>query len=241
MHIKNITFIFASTKQTNIFMQHLSNLKYKDKVGIFPYGEANEKQTNREFKLSCLDPYVLNFKKLKCLTLAADNLTFEQMIVDRFNNVSVIDSYEYNKEVYLHGLPKYEQIRKKNRNIHYKNDNIFNAKFNKYDVIDLDLCGSFTINLMNEIIASCQKFEQGFIFLTITKEVRRSLLIDNIKDYGANSLQEFRDEMFAKYLKKLCGLDEYCKPYEYANKSVNKKAKTMVTFVFTKNIEIKGK
>jgi hypothetical protein len=215
--------------------------KYEDRVGIYRYGNADEKQTNREFKLDCLNPYVLNFKELKVLTLAADSLTFEQMIIDRFMNASVIDAYEYNEEVYLQGLPKYKQIRKRNRIIHYKNDNIFNAKFGKYDVIDLDLCGSFTINLVNELLAAFQQFEQGFIFLTMTKNVRRSLLVDNIQDYGAESLQEFRDKVFAKYLKKHCGLDEFCKPYEYANKSVSKKAMEMVTFVFTKNIEIKGK
>ena len=212
-------------------MANLATLEYKDRVGYFPYAHAIEKQECREFKLKCIKPY--GSKVNSFLTLAADSLSFEEMIVKTFKKASV-DAYERDVRVYKQGLAKYKQVKKLFDNIYYKNDDIFNAQFHKYNVVDLDLCGSFTNQTMIDIISAFQSFKSGFVFITLTKEVRNSLLVDNITDYGAKDLQEFRDKIFAKYLKKLCGLEQYCEPYVYANKSVNKKAKEMITYVFTK-------
>jgi hypothetical protein len=212
-------------------MAHLATLEYKNRVGYFPYAEAIEKQECREFKLNCIKPYGSKIKSF--LTLAADSLSFEEMIAKNFKNASV-HAYERNVKVYEQGLDRYEQLKKLFGKIHYKNDDIFNADFYKHNVVDLDLCGSFTNQTMIDIISAFQSFKSGFVFITLTKEVRNSLLVKNLSDYGAKDLQEFREVIFAKYLKKLCGLEEYCEPYVYANKSVNKKAKEMITYVFTK-------
>jgi hypothetical protein len=213
-------------------MTHLSSLPYKERVGVFTYAGAEEKQECREFKLNCIKPHASKVSSF--LTLAADSLSFEEMIMKTFKNASVY-AYERNVKVYNQGLAKYKQVKKLFDNIYYKNDDIFNAQFHKHNVVDLDLCGSFTNQTMIDIISAFQSFKSGFVFITLTKQVRNSLLVDNITDYGAKDLQEFRDIVFAKYLKNLCGLEQYCEPYIYANKSVNKKAKEMITYVFTKS------
>lgn len=219
-----------------IIMNNLATLDYKDRVGYFPYADAIEKQECREFKMSCLNALKSDLKNV--LTLSADAFAFEQMLAlnSRFTKLAVIDSYERDEKVYLQGLPKYKKLKKEHQLIHYKKGDIFNAEFGKYDVVDLDLCGSFTIDLVNEMLAAFQQFKKGVIFITMTKNVRRSTLVDNIKEYGAKSLQEFRDKKFAKYLKNICDLEQFVKPYEYANKSLNPLAKEMVVYVFTKNL-----
>ena len=215
-------------------MANLATLEYKDRVGYFPYGGAIEKQECRMFKLNCVKPYASEVKSV--LTLGADTPTFEVMLAETFNNIAIIDTYERNEVVYKQGLPKYKQLKKQHQAIRYKNADIFDANFSKYDVIDLDLCGTFTNQAMIEMIASFQNFEQGFVFITMTKNVRNSTLVDNIKEYGYKNLKEFREKGFAKYMKLFCDLDEYYKPYEYANKSVNKHATEMIMYVFTKNL-----
>jgi len=215
-------------------MANLASLEYKDRVGYFPYSNAKEKQENRQFKLDCMKKLIPNAESI--LTLAAESFTFEQMIAQSFEKINLIESYERNSDVFKLGLKKFRKLKKEHSIIHYKNDDIFNAKFSKHDVIDLDLCGTFTIETVLNIVSMAQQFEQGLFIVTLTKSVRRSSLIDNIKDFGSDSLDEFRTSGFAKYLKKVCNLDEYCKPYEYANKSVNPYAKPMITYVFTKNL-----
>jgi hypothetical protein len=217
-------------------MKDLATLDYKERVGYFPYAGATEKQECREFKMACLEPFADRLKNF--LTLSADEFAFEQMLAlnSRFSKLAVIDSFERREDVYLQGLPKYKRLKKEHQLIHYKKGDIFDAEFKKYDVVDLDLCGSFTIDLMNEMLSAFQNFNKGFIFITMTKNVRRSLLVDNIKEYGAKNLQEFRDKKFAKYLKNICGLEQYVKPYTYANKSLNSKAKEMIVYIFTKNL-----
>ena len=216
----------------------IAEVEYKDRVGIFPteYASSIEKRECRNFKIDCLKPYAKSIKNL--LTLSADSFEFEEMIAlnSRFSKLAVIDSYEMNEEVYKKGLPKYKQLRKQHQIINYKRGNIFDVDFNPYDVLDIDLCGSFTIELMNEIVYAFQRFDSGFVFLTMRRDVRNSKMVDYIKEYGAKTLQEFRDKKFATYLKNLCGLEQYVKPYHYKNKSVNPYAKEMIVYVFTKNI-----
>lgn len=215
-------------------MTTLATAEYKDRVGYYPYGDAEEKKECRKFKLECVKPYIPNVKSV--LTLAADTLSFEKMLAETFNTISVIDSYEIRRDVYKQGLPKYKQLKKEHSAIRYKNADIFDAKFSQYDVIDLDLCGTFTNQTMIEMISAFQQFKQGFVFITMTKNVRNSKFVRNIEHFGYKTLSEFRDKGFAKYMKTFCNLDEYCKPYEYANKSVNKHATEMIMYVFTKNV-----
>jgi hypothetical protein len=219
-------------------MNDLLEIPYEERVGRFVYGEAEEKKLCRDWKVNCLAPYSKKAKNV--LTLSAETLAFEEMLLtnSRFSKLAVLDSYEIDQKTYTKGLPKYKKLKKQHQIINYKRDNIFNANFGLYDVIDLDLCGSHTIDLMNEFLCSFQQFKKGIVFITLTRHIRRSNLLNNLKDYGAKNYDEFRDKKFAQYLKKHCGLEQYAKPYVYSNKSVSNKAKQMIVYAFKKGVEL---
>ena len=213
--------------------------KYQERVGRFVYADANEKQSCREFKLNCIENSKFSDDLNNFLTLSADSFEFEQMIAlnSRFSKVAVIDSYEFDAETYINGLPKYKQLKKKHQILNYKQGDIFNAEFEKYDVVDLDLCGSFTIDKLNNMVSAFQRFEKGFAFITMTKNVRNSSLLEYLDVFGAKDYAHFRDKVFKNYMGEMCGLKQYVRPYCYANKSKSAYAKEMITYVFTKNLK----
>lgn len=204
---------------------------YGERVKEFCYEKAVEKQTARE--------YVLNHIPKDCkkvLTLSADTFAFENMVLNsRFSKNPVIDSYEYNKEVYNKGVKNFKKLKRehKDRELNFRLGDIFSVDFKEYDFINLDLCGSFTIELVNRLIASLQGFE-GTIFITMTKNVRNTLLRSHLDIYGVNDMNQFRDEVFPTMLNYYCDLDMFVKPYQYKNKSVNNNATDMVLFGFKK-------
>lgn len=207
--------------------------------GYFPYADSIEKAQYREHKIKCLKPFSANLSNF--LTLSADSFEFERMVAQSANegvfpNLARIDCYEKVSEIYYQGLPKYRQVKKECRGLHYRLGNIFDADFSKYDVVDLDLCGMFTISLINELLTALQTLERGVVFLTIQKNTRVGGVLNNYQDYGAKNMQHFRDKVFPKYLEENCGVKLHGKPYTYANKSMNPKAKEMMMYMFTKNM-----
>jgi len=218
-------------------MKDLLEIPHKERVGRYPYGNSPEKKLCREWKINCLTPYSKKVKNV--LTLSAETLSFEEMLLtnSRFTKLAVLDSYEFDHKTYTKGLPNYKKLKKQHQIINYLRDNIYNANFGLYNVIDLDLCGSFTIELMNEFHFSFQRFKKGLVFITLTYNVRNSKILDYLQDYGAKSYEEFRDKKFAQYLKKHCGLEEYAKPYVYSNKSVSSKATKMIVYAFKKGVD----
>ena len=203
--------------------------KYEERVKVFCYEKAVEKQSAREF--------VLNHIPSDCekvLTLSADTFSFENMVLNsRFSKNPVIDSYEYDKEIYQKGKKRFDKLKQKHQELNFYLGDIFSVDFIQYDFINLDLCGSFTIELVNRLIASLQGFE-GTIFITMTKNVRNTLIRQNFDIYGAKDMQDFRSNVFPSMLKDYCNLDMFVEPYEYKNKSVNKYATEMILFGFKK-------
>lgn len=203
--------------------------KYEERVKVFCYEKAVEKQSAREF--------VLNHIPSDCekvLTLSADTFSFENMVLNsRFSKNPVIDSYEYDKEIYQKGKKRFDKLKQKHQELNFYLGDIFSVDFKQYDFINLDLCGSFTIELVNRLIASLQGFE-GTIFITMTKNVRNTLIRQNFDIYGAKDMQDFRSNVFPSMLKDYCNLDMFVEPYEYKNKSVNKYATEMILFGFKK-------
>ena len=205
--------------------------KYEERVKVFCYEKAVEKQSAREF--------VLNHIPSECekvLTLSADTFSFENMVLNsRFSKNPVIDSFEYDKEIYKKGKKNFNKLKRENkdRELNFYLGDIFSVDFKQYDFINLDLCGSFTIDLVNRIIASLQGFE-GTIFITMTKNVRNTLLRKHLDVYGAKDMADFRDNAFPKMLKLFCNLDMFVEPYHYKNKSINANATEMVLFGFKK-------
>ena len=198
----------------------------------FIYQEAVEKQTAREIVLSHIPK---NCKKV--LTLSAENFKFENMVLNsRHSKNAVIDSYEYKESVYNEGVKNFKKLKKENkeRAMNFFLGDIYKVDFKLYDFINLDLCGTFTIEFINRIIASLQGFK-GTIFITLTKNPRNTLLRKNLDVYGAKSMEDFRDNVFPKILKDYCNLDMIIEPVTYANKSLNNKAGHMILFGF-KNV-----
>lgn len=203
--------------------------KYEERVKVFCYEKAVEKQSAREFVLKHIPSDCE-----KVLTLSADTFSFENMVLNsRFSKNPVIDSYEYDKEVYQKGKKRFDKLKQKHQELNFYLGDIFSVDFKQYDFINLDLCGSFTIELVNRLIASLQGFE-GTIFITMTKNVRNTLIRQNFDIYGAKDMQDFRSNVFPSMLKDYCNLDMFVEPYEYKNKSVNKYATEMILFGFKK-------
>ena len=202
----------------------------------FPYAEAVEKAQYREFKLKCLRPFSSQVGSF--LTLSADSFEFERMVSQSglFPNLVRIDSYEKSAAIYNKGLAKYRELKNKCPKLRYHMGDIFDADFGKFDVVDLDLCGMFTISLINQLLDALQRLERGVVFLTIQKTTRVGSVLDNYEDFGARNMKHFRDKVFPEYLQDNCGVKLYGKPYFYANKSMNAKAKEMMLYVFTKNM-----
>jgi hypothetical protein len=203
--------------------------KYEERVKVFCYEKSAEKQTAREFVLNHIPSDCA-----KVLTLSADTFSFENMVLNsRFSKKPVIDSYEYDKEIYKKGVDKFNKLKQKHQELNFYLGDIFSVDFKQYDFINLDLCGSFTIELVNRLIASLQGFE-GTIFITMTKNVRNTLLRNHLDIYGVKTMQSFRDEVFPNLMKYYCDLDMFVEPYQYKNKSLNTKATEMVLFGFKK-------
>ena len=203
---------------------------YQDRVNVFCYEKASEKQDARNFVLNQIPS---DCKKV--LTLSADTFTFENMVLNsRFSKNPVIDSYEYKKYVYDKGVKKFNKLKQKHQELNFYLGDIFSVDFKQYDFINLDLCGSFTIELVNRLIASLQGFK-GTIFITMTKNVRNTLIRQHLDLYGVKDMEEFRNIAFPVMLKNFCNLDMIGEPYFYANKSVNTKATEMVLLGF-KNV-----
>ncbi len=219
----------------------MTKLAVSKKNQGFLYSNSSEKQVYRQHKLDCLRAF--GDKIDSVLSLPAGNLEFEKMIAidDYLPKVAVIDSYEIEPKTYKKGLSKYKELKKQHQILHYKRGNIFEANFSKYNVLDLDLCGTFTIQTVFEIVSGLQQFKEGIAFITMFKDTRNSKLSDYVKYFGVNTLQEFRDKVFVKYIEDLCGVKLYAQPYEYKNKSVNPKAKQMIMYTFVKGDRFKFK
>jgi hypothetical protein len=205
---------------------------YQDRVNVFCYEKASEKQDARNFVLNQIPS---DCKKV--LSLSADTFTFENMVLNsRFSKNPVIDAYECDKGVYKKGLKNFEKLKQEHldRVLNFNLGDIFSVDFKQYDFINLDLCGSFNIKLVNRLIISLQGFK-GTICITMTKNVRNTLIRKHLDLYGVKDMHEFRDIAFPNMLKDLCNLDMIGKPYFYANKSLNNKATEMVLFSF-KNV-----
>lgn len=228
MVVNFIVYIIAvSNKHTDMATKQLC--KYEERVKVFCYEKAVEKQTAREF--------VLNHIPSDCarvLTLSADTFSFENMVLNsRLSKNPVIDAYEYDKETYNKGKKRFNELKQKHNELNFYLGDIFSVDFKQYDFINLDLCGSFTIELVNRLIASLQGFE-GTIFITMTKNVRNTLLRNHLDIYGVKTMQSFRDEVFPNLMKYYCDLDMFVEPFMYKNKSENTKATEMALFGFKK-------
>jgi hypothetical protein len=203
--------------------------KYEERVKVFCYEKAVEKQTAREF--------VLNHIPSDCariLTLSADTFSFENMVLNsRFSKNPVIDAYEYHKETYNKGKKRFNELKQKHNELNFYLGDIFSVDFKQYDFINLDLCGSLTIDLVNRLIGSLQGFK-GTIFITMTKNVRNTLLRKHFDIYDAKNMADFRDNVFPSMLKDFCNLDMFVEPFMYKNKSENTKATEMALFGFKK-------
>lgn len=221
-------------------MKKVNSVAYSERVGRFIYGDAIEKVGCREFKLDCLEPFADDLKNF--LTLSADTFAFEKNLAlnSRFSKGIVIDSFEFHRDTFLKGQKEYKKLKKELKKVDaivdYKNNDIFTAEFHKYNVIDLDLCGSFSIENLNKMVSAFQKFERGVAFVTLTKVTRNSKLKEVVEFYGSKDINEFRDKGFANYLNQMCGLVEFATPYTYKNSSKSAWAKEMITYVFTKNM-----
>jgi hypothetical protein len=206
--------------------------KYEERVKVFCYEKSAEKQMVREFILSHIPSDCA-----KVLTLSADNFNFENMVLNsRFSKNPVIDSYEYKEDVYKKGLENFKKLKKEHeqRELNFYLGDIFSVDFKSYNFINLDLCGSFTIDLVNRLIISLQRGFNGTIFITMTKNVRNTLLRNHLDIYGVKTMQEFRDDVFPNLMKYYCDLDMFVEPLMYKNKSENTKATEMVLFGFKK-------
>jgi hypothetical protein len=209
----------------------------------FLYSNSAEKQVYRKLKLDLIKPYADKINGV--ISLAANNLLFEEMILSdiAFKNISTIESYEIMPKTYQKGLPKYRKLKKEHRNLYYLNESIFNADFAKHKVVvaDIDLCGTFTIKLVNEIKASFQKIKNGIMFLTVYKDARNTNLIKYLEYFGVDNLKDYREKVFIKDIEDSCNVKLYCEPYEYKNKSANPKAKPMLLYTFVKGKDFKWK
>jgi len=216
-----------------IDLKSQDNLPEVDGMESFKYSTAIEKIEYRVKKLNHLLSYKSELNRF--LTLPADNMKFEELLLTHkdFKNIK-IDSYEIDKKTYESGVLKFKNLTKKNRGIKYYNDDVFNADFNKFDVIDLDLCGNFTIKLVNQLLSSLQNFKGGLVFLTVGKHLRGGHIKENFNKYGAVDYVDFRDRVFSEYIQKFTGVREYAEPYVYSNKSKSSRAKEMILYTFYK-------
>ena len=200
---------------------------------VFKYGMTIEKNEYRKFKLDFLLSQKIKFDRF--LTLSANNLYFEEMVLSNDNLIGAsIHSYELDAATYVMGGQRYQELLKKGYNIKYKHGDIFTANFSKYNVIDLDMCGELTTTFMNQLLVGLSKFESGVVFITFTKNARGSKIKEISELYGAANYQEFRDIKFAEYLEEMVGLKMVGTPYEYNNKSENPKATDMMLCIFMK-------
>lgn len=221
----------------------MTKLAVSEKNQGFLYSDSAEKQAYRNFKLNLLKPYANEIRGM--ISLPANNLSFEEMILNdsAFKNLSMVESYEIMPQTYQKGLSKFKELKRKHQNLHYVNDSIFNADFAKHKVIvaDIDLCGTFTIKLINEIKSAFQKIESGFMFLTVYKDARNTNLIKYLKYFGVDNLKDYREKAFIQDIEDSCNVKLYCEPYEYRNKSANPKAKPMLLYTFVKGDRFKFK
>jgi hypothetical protein len=195
-------------------------------VKTFTHIKALEKQDARLFVRD-------NYRGGKVLTLSADNFYFENLLLDKLNNKQSIDCYEYEQKHYLNGKKLFAQVKKRNQNMRYIFDNIFNADFTQYDFIFLDLCCNLSVETTMNIIASLQGFK-GQIFITLMR-TREKFTNEDLNAYGVpkkKCIKErkriFRDTTFVQLVEQFTNLKQFAPRYDYQNTFV-KKGETKVS------------
>jgi len=167
-------------------------------MGKFINHKSQEKQKTREYILGQIPK--LKKRKLRLLTLPADNFIFEQMVLKRYPN-AVIDCMEIDHVLYRQikdSLPC---------KVNYEFGDIFDKlqdNPNMYDVIWLDLCGNLSTNNLYNIISVVQnslKKKCIFAFTLSSNREQRGKIFTQL--YNCPDINHFRFKVFPKILIKM--------------------------------------
>ena len=167
-------------------------------MGKFTQHASQEKHKTRKYILEQIPK--LKKRKLRLLTLPADNFIFEKMVLKRYPN-AIIDCMEIDRVLYRQvkdNLPC---------KVNYEFGDIFDklqANPNTYDVIWLDLCGNLsTTNLYSLISVAQTSIKKNCIFaftLSSHREQRGQIFTEL---YNCTDIDQFRYKVFPDMLTKM--------------------------------------
>ena len=167
-------------------------------MGRFTKHNSSEKHKTREYILEQIPK--LKKRKIRLLTLPADNFIFEQMVLKRYPSAE-IDCMEIDRVLYRQvkdNLPC---------KVNYEFGDIFDKlqeNPNKYDVIWLDLCGNLSTTNLYSLISSVQnslKKNCIFAFTLSSHREQRGKIFTQL--YGCTDINHFRYKVFPKMLVKM--------------------------------------